>query len=268
MELAKAQEPPAKSDKKEAVKTWGPLAAIFITIAVYFLSQFLAVLLYFVYGTFAGLSSEDLDDLLQNSVPAQFFLTLVVDILVAGLLWFYVKKVRHYGGVLRALGIHRWPKLKDLGFSAIGFGIYFLLLIAIQALTPVLFPGVDLNQEQQIGFENATGPLLLLVFISLVILPPVIEEILFRGFMYHGLRTKARAIPAAVITSLVFGAAHLELLGSGAPPLWIAMIDTFCLSLLLVWLRVRSGALWASVTVHALKNAMAFFFLFIYTGQL
>jgi membrane protease YdiL (CAAX protease family) len=60
----------------------------------------------------------------------------------------------------------------------------------------------------------------------------------------------------------VFGLPHLAQ-GGDAGPLWIAFIDTFILSMVLVWLREQTGNLWAGIVLHAIKNGIAFVSLFI-----
>ena len=70
-------------------------------------------------------------------------------------------------------------------------------------------------------------------------------------------------IVAALITSIIFATAHLEF-GEGAPLLWVAAIDTFVLSLALVYVRERTGRLWGSMGVHALKNTVAFVSIYIF----
>jgi membrane protease YdiL (CAAX protease family) len=100
------------------------------------------------------------------------------------------------------------------------------------------------------------------VFISLVVLPTIVEEILVRGFLYGGLRNKLRPVGAGLIASLIFAAAHLQF-GSGEPLLWVAAIDTFILSLFLIRLRETTGNLWSGMTVHFMKNGLAFTALFI-----
>jgi membrane protease YdiL (CAAX protease family) len=63
--------------------------------------------------------------------------------------------------------------------------------------------------------------------------------------------------PAVLVTSLFFGAAHLEL-GTGGPIVWAAAIDTFLLSVVLCFLRERTGALYAGMAVHMVNNLIAF----------
>jgi membrane protease YdiL (CAAX protease family) len=80
---------------------------------------------------------------------------------------------------------------------------------------------------------------------------------LVRGYLYSGLRKSWKFLPALLVTSLLFGLAHLQL-GSGAAVLWAAGVDTFTLSLVLVYLRETTGALYAGMLVHSLNNLIAF----------
>jgi membrane protease YdiL (CAAX protease family) len=103
---------------------------------------------------------------------------------------------------------------------------------------------------------------LTLTFVSLVILPPITEEILVRGFLYSSLKKALPLIWAALLTSAMFAIAHLPE-GGASGPLYIAALDTFVLSLVLIYLREKTGGLWASITLHAIKNGVAFAALFI-----
>ncbi|MEK7153780.1 MAG: CPBP family intramembrane glutamic endopeptidase, partial [Patescibacteria group bacterium] len=120
------------------------------------------------------------------------------------------------------------------------------------------------EQEQALGFTRGiSGTGLVMAFVSLVILPPLAEEIIFRGFLYGTLRAnKVRAGVAILVTSLIFGSLHLFGAAEGGL-LWIAFVDTFILSLVLCYFREQNGTIWASVGIHALKNGFVFLNLFI-----
>jgi len=116
---------------------------------------------------------------------------------------------------------------------------------------------INLGQKQELGFDQLfTSGQKLLALVSLVVLPPIIEETVFRGFLFSGLRKKCNFIVAALVTSVLFASLHL--LASSQGPLWIAGLDTFVLSLVLCYLREKTGALWAPMMLHALKNVIAF----------
>ena len=120
---------------------------------------------------------------------------------------------------------------------------------------------LDTSQQQQLGFDSVKStPELVVTFISLVILPPIVEEIVFRGFVFPGLRTRFKFVRAALITGLLFAVPHLFASSEGL--LWVAGIDTLLLSFVLCYLREKTGALWAPIALHGFKNAVAFVVLF------
>lgn len=166
----------------------------------------------------------------------------------------------------RSIGVKK-PELYSttLSYVLIGFGIYFLCYFLVALFAFELLP-IDTQQEQQIGFDrNAKGVELLLIFAMLVLFVPFVEEVIFRGFLYMRFRRAFSVVTSALFVSIIFGLLHLQL-GGEAPPLWVAMIDTFILSLVLVWLREKTGTIWSGVGLHALKNGIAFYALFISTN--
>lgn len=243
------------------VANWTPLEAVVITVAIYFVSQLFAGLMIGVLGGFMGLDDQGLLDELESNPGLQFVFILLVEAMTVGLLFFFMKRRRTPWEVI---GWVR-PRVRDIGYTILGFITYFVVYAFIVFnLVQALFPQVDTEQQQQLGFDTATsGPVLIFVFLSLVILPPLVEEILVRGFLFTGLQQKMNVILAAVVTSVVFAAAHLQW-GSGAPLLWAAAADTFTLSMVLVWLRHKTGSLWPGIGVHFIKNGIAFLALFVF----
>lgn len=235
---------------------WGPLAAILVLIVGLLLGEvFGAVIMGVLIGFFSA--GSDIADWLAKT-EIQFFYVLISGAVSLLVVWLFMgwRKINW-----RTPGFKRLPTWKDLGLSALSLPMYFGALMIISAIAGALL-GVDTAQEQEIGFENAYGAIALaLTFISLVILPPIIEEILFRGFLFTGLRNKLKLWPAAIITSILFAIPHLFASSEGL--LWIAGIDTFILSLFLCYLRERTGNLWAPIILHALKNGIAFFAIFV-----
>ncbi len=258
MEEPIAPVPPVKSTD---LVTWGPWSAVLVTITSFFASQYLAVFLLLIYPIASQWGTERTLDWLQESTIAQFStLALTYGFLLLMIHWFL--KYRHSS--FRAVGWNRKPKWLDVGYALAGFGIYFVCLnFIIFPLAKLLIPGLDFNQKQEIGFANVQGPILILVFVALAIVVPIVEETVMRGFLYTGLKSKLRILPAAIITSLLFGVAHLGL-GGDSPPLWTAGIDTFALSFVLICLREKTDSLYASVGLHFLKNSLAFLALFVF----
>jgi membrane protease YdiL (CAAX protease family) len=238
---------------------WTPVEAVAITIAAYFVTQFIAGLIISAYLLTQNQSPDTISDKLTNSVGIQFGYVFLVDGLIAWLVYVFIKRRKTS---LRLIGLIR-PRLKDLLYASIGYGAYFVLYMIILTVVHIAVPGLDINQKQELGFDTGSGGIaLVLAFISLVVLPPLVEEFVMRGFLFSGLRGKLKFLPAAIITSILFAVAHLQA-GSGNALLWIAAIDTFILSMVLVTLREKTGSLWPGIGLHAIKNGLAFIALFV-----
>jgi len=254
-----ARIPIDKLSIKRKTAFWDPVQTIILTIGVYLSSQLVASFIILTTPLLFGLTDSGIKVWLNGAV-GQFAFVLMIEVLVLLMLWglLHLKK-----SSFTDIGL-AWPRLKDLGLAVIGFGVYFLLYLIIAGLAKLLFPSINFSQEQRIGFDTARANWeLILVFFSLVIMPPLVEEILARGFLYTGLKTKLPIWSATIITSAMFAIAHLQF-GSGAPLLWVAAIDTFTLSLVLIYLREKTGNLGASIALHMLKNGLAFMLLFIF----
>lgn len=248
-------------EKKHAQKIfYKPVATILITVGLFFVAQFLASFAFIFISLGAGWDDAQLQEWINSTSLAQFIFIAIADSLILGGVWFFLKQ-RKFS--FKDIGL-AWPKLSDAGKAMLAYIVYIVMFIIITVLAKYIAPSLNIEQEQQIGFEAGKGTLeLMIAGISLVILPPIVEEILSRGFMYTGLRKYMKILPAAIIVSIFFAAAHLQF-GSGAPLLWVAAIDTFVLSLVLVYLRETTGKLAAPMLLHGLKNAVAFSLLFIF----
>jgi membrane protease YdiL (CAAX protease family) len=100
-------------------------------------------------------------------------------------------------------------------------------------------------------YDTARFPALLAVV--LVVVAPLTEELLFRGFLFAGLRASGTPVGiAALVVSLLFGAIHTQ----------YDVYDTasvFLMGLLFMAARVRFDSIVPSIAMHSLANAISFF---------
>jgi uncharacterized protein len=90
-----------------------------------------------------------------------------------------------------------------------------------------------------------------LLLAALTIAAPVFEEVLFRGFMFHGIQqSRLGNIGAILITSLVWSAIHLQYDVSH-----VAII--FGAGILFGIARASSNSLYLLIGLHALMNVIA-----------
>lgn len=244
---------------------WGGWEAVGIVLFIYYFAQLFGGIIATVIAALQGKTGEAASQWLQGSPVGQFAIIFFVELITLGLLYFFL---RRRNASFKTLGLKGKPSWKDAGYVLLGFAAYFLLYIVVVNTLKALIPGLDVQQEQEVGFETAKGLSLIFVFLSLVVLPPVTEEIVTRGFLYTGLRQQfAKPLLAALLTSALFGVAHLQA-GLGKPLLWIAAIDTFVLSMVLIGLREKTrDRLWAPIGLHVLKNLIAFVTLFVFHAR-
>lgn len=248
--------------KGENVKdriNWTWPETVGVTLAIYFVAQIVGgLLVYALPMLFGGWGSEKTANWLDKNAIGQFLLILIIELLTVGLLYLFIHR---RGSNFKTLGLIK-PRWRDLGYIALGFLIYFVGYILVLAIVKQVV-NIDTNQPQQLGFDSPSNLQLPFVFLALVILPPITEELLARGFLYTGLKKGLPLIWAVFITSIIFAVPHLQA-GSGKPLLWSAAIDTFVLSIVLIYVKEKSGNLFACICLHMLKNFIAFLGIFVF----
>lgn len=176
--------------------------------------------------------------------------TLALAIII-GVPWL-IKKVRTSRVELGARRILLW---KDILWALGGFAAYFVLTIAIGMVARLVVPGADYSQAQDTGFNQlVTHWEYTLTFLSLVIIAPVAEELIFRGYLLGKLVKYVPTWTAIILSALLFAVAHGQ---------FNVALDTFALGVALAFVRIKSGSVWAAVLIHSLKNAIAFYLLFV-----
>lgn len=235
------------------------MLGVFYALFVFYAAQIASALLVSIYPWTHHWTEVQSRAWLSNSINAQFVYFLIAETLTVVAIVYFLKR---YKLGLDAIGLKK-PKWSDPLYGLSAVPLYLVSYFISVALLLHFVPSLNINQVQQIGFDGASGWLpLTLTFISLVILPPITEEIMVRGFLYSTLKKVMPTIGAVLVTSAIFAAAHLPE-GGASGPLYIAAVDTFILSLVLIYLREITGSLWAGITLHAIKNGYAFILLFV-----
>jgi len=272
---------------------WGPVSALFVTTAAYLASQLILVLPISILGIVNH--GQDINNLLDTNPWIELAFGGLSATTIIAVLGFFLKK-RHSS--IKSLGFRR-IKLSDMGWLVLGVIAYFILLVITITLASKI-PGYNADQAQNIGYANAAGWQLGLAFIGLVILPPLAEEMLFRGFLYRGLAAKwkpliiiiigaiiaiifaiySKYVDSLIVAGFTLVAAALgrlnkkigaALVASGLFALvhfqWNVAVDVFILSLIMIALLEKTKNLWVCVCLHALKNGLAFLTLFVFVSH-
>ncbi len=248
----------ADTEKKKGGVPWSPWLGVLFAVLVYYVSQAAAGFFLSIYPALKHWSHSTTLDWVDNSAWAQFTFVVLAEAFTIAAVYFFLKR---YKAGFPSIGLKR-PRWSDPLYGLLAIPAYFILYLLAVSIISHFVPALNIDQKQEIGFNGIHGGLpLAMAFISLVVLPAFTEEVMVRGFLYSSMKKAMPTVYAVIFTSALFASAHLPE-GGSAGPLYIAALDTFILSLVLIYLREQTGSLWASITLHAAKNTIAFISLF------
>lgn len=232
------------------------LATLLGGIVLFYGLQLVVSLVIVLFLGFAGNDADKISELLSNSSSVQFAYSALAAVTLSASIYFLLRwrKLNPY----KFLRLSKPPKSGHVGEVVILYGIYFLVLIATTVFVSVT-SDINVDQTQDLGAISREGWGLALTFVSLVILAPVVEEVLFRGLLFRSLKHFGGRIAAYILVSLLFGAAHLEFDNLN----YIAAIDTLIFSGFLIFIYEKHASLYSPIMLHALKNCIAFIALFV-----
>ena len=153
---------------------------------------------------------------------------------------------------LVALGVYSWLRgwrdllsVRSLGWASpfrllCGYIFMWMVSISLEPLTALL-PG----DQSSLG----SGGWLLL---SAVLLAPVFEEVVFRGYIAGGMRRTYGGVVAWFVSALIFGAVHI---------IPSVAVSAFFSGLVLSFYYLRYRSLMLVIVLHAMNNATACFLL-------
>jgi membrane protease YdiL (CAAX protease family) len=156
----------------------------------------------------------------------------------------------------------RGPLIEDVwaGLTAwiVAFPLVLFLSQVLEALVTKIFNLTTLPEQIAVKYLKATfheSLYFTMAVISIVILAPLIEETLFRGFLQSYIRQHLGSKQAIVITSFCFSLFHFSF-DQGVGNISI-ILSLFVLALFLGFLYEKRGSLLAPITLHATFNIIS-----------
>jgi membrane protease YdiL (CAAX protease family) len=175
----------------------------------------------------------------------QILMQAVMDFLLVGFVVFLVA------------GIHGQPILRTLYFVpaqrlAVGrlvFGGVFLAITVI--LVSSLFPPPSNSPLERL---LSTTPSVVVFVLFGIAFAPLLEEIIFRGFIFSALADLYGWKAALPITTVLFAALHVSQLEGNWPAVAVILLVGYVLTVA----RQRSGSVIPSIIIHTAYNATIF----------
>lgn len=182
----------------------------------------------------------------EGAAAVTQFATSALILLFALLLW---RSLPH--GERQAV-VRRPTTVVRLAAVGIAVGLGMVVLSVTIVATGIALDPTARRRLDDVNLEMGVAPWQIgLMVIALVVLAPIGEELIFRGLVLRALRRRLAFFPAALISAVLFAAAHLE-----AWVIWPRALSLVVLGLALAYLFRRYG-LFAAIAAHATVNSVA-----------
>ena len=180
-----------------------------------------------------------------SAAPYLFLYALLGDGAMFACAVFYGKAM--IGAGPSQIGLGRFGGFRSVWIGVLaGIGLIVASDITSAIQARIFGPHPEKVAELLLSHHGALSFVLDLLSVS--VLAPLAEEYLFRGIVFNGLAQLMPVIPAAIVSGVVFGAAHLD-------PWSIVPLATIGVGLALLYRR--TGSLWPNIVAHATVNTVA-----------
>ncbi len=182
-------------------------------------------------------SDDDGDLSTAGNIVAQ--LGLVLGFLLVPMAIVSIRGASSLRQILQRLGVR--------GFQASAFK-WMAAAVGAYLLFAMFYSLVVVVPEQE-DIAESFGPVATQILL-IVVAASIAEEVLFRGYLFGGLREKLPRIAAALISGAVFGSLHALTGVSAVPPL-------IAFGLILALLYEKTGSIVPAIILHMLNNSVA-----------
>ena len=229
---------------KNKLTSWAVIVSFLVS---YLMIMILGILAFTVPLLLVGISEGPAFSISMIMIEALLIPMILLFIYLDGSLE-RTKVLLHIGSLKRGL------------FLGLGIPVFAMIVdniaVIIYAIAFIFFFGEPTTiTELPGGTSWDSSPVaLILTFISICILTPISEELLFRGYILDALNRLHGKWPAIIISSIIFGMVHFDPFTMG-----MATIG----GVIYGWIRMRTGSLVPGIVAHAMWNTMALMFTYL-----
>lgn len=184
----------------------------------------------------------------DSILPYQYFkFDSIFCIIMLGIFYLWLSRIhRHSPEVPSLTESHMLVKIPIITFGMNGISSLWFLIIALWLQTiPLISDSLDSFEDTWSGIETEPYGWVLL---SVVIAGPIVEELLFRGIMFHYLEKIKSGWFPVLISGIAFGLWHME-------PVQVVYAALMGIILGIIYAKVRS--LKVTIAIHMLNNFLS-----------
>ncbi|MFI3314678.1 MAG: CPBP family intramembrane glutamic endopeptidase [Rikenellaceae bacterium] len=119
-------------------------------------------------------------------------------------------------------------------------------IIFISAINIVIEPIIMLFPEEIAKLELLTLNIDIFTVITVTILAPLLEEMIFRGVIFNDINRHLSTFTAILISSFIFGAIHLNI---------VQLIGGSLGAVAICYVYLTTGSLWGAIVIHFFQNS-------------
>ena len=231
---------------------WGPSHAVYVFILVWLGLPLLVILVAGMLSPYLPFAKDFYDGLLYtgpmtyHSLMASFVEVVIDFVASMTLIYFFLRRFKVGWRAVGWRTFNLWQAIKIFLLVLLIFLVGVTVLLAVVAF---LIPTFNANQAQSNDFTTSVAQQHRLISVlALVVIPPIIEETVFRGFIFAAFAKKWGTWVGAICSSVLFGFAHLQANVS---------VYTFLLGMLLCYMYVKLKSVYPGMALHMLNNLLA-----------
>ncbi|HTC62746.1 MAG TPA: type II CAAX endopeptidase family protein [Candidatus Saccharimonadales bacterium] len=146
-----------------------------------------------------------------------------------------------------------WREMRP-GLGKIRDSAFHYLAVGAMLAVVVSFVGGFLNSKETLPIEELLKARVSILLFGVlgVLVAPLVEETIFRGFLYPVIARRLGVVGGVAITGTLFGLMHAAQLWGG----WGQIALLILVGVILTWVRARTGTVAASYFVHLGYNGL------------
>lgn len=245
------KEMPESAKKKEKFRysTAGQIWRLIYPFLIHYGATLLATIaLYLVYLIQAG-GLQETASAGQRLINSTLYVTLIGDLTAAMILYLFYRKDQMH----RKEGFSGTGKAFVWAPPVIWFSVIILAIATGQFLND-LINGLHLNDlftgYSEVSEQAFSGQPVGLMILVVGIIGPICEELMFRGIVFHRLKDWVKPQAAIVISALLFGIYHGNV---------VQFFYATCMGAMLAVIYDKTGTLWISIVAHIAANLWSLF---------
>ena len=131
--------------------------------------------------------------------------------------------------------------------GVMGVGGYFIIS-AVTLIMGIIFPSLSNETDSALYDQVLKGMSPISVIITVVVVPAICEELIFRGFFFKRLTSVVKPFPAMLVSGVIFGAAHFDL---------YKLLPVSIMGVVFAYIAYKTGSFFMTALLHMVNNAVS-----------